>query len=281
VGTTNRTRIDDYEAAVGPETALLLQVHTSNFKLVGFTESPPTHELVALGRRTGTPVVADLGSGYLRRFPALPFPDEPTVQEAVAAGLDVITFSGDKMLGGPQCGILVGRQEWILRLRREPLFRAVRPDKLTLAALEATLLEWRAAGDEPPRAIPFYRALLEDPETRERRARSIAAQAATLPLGVSVRPSAGQVGSGSVPGQGLPSIAVTLEGPGGQADLLAASLRAGDPPVFSRVQDGKVWLDLLSVPPEEDEIIVRALARIAAHPQESTEWRCSERSGSD
>jgi L-seryl-tRNA(Ser) seleniumtransferase len=167
VGTTNRTRIADYQQAVTENTALLLHVHSSNFKIVGFTEAPSLAELVELGQRASVLVGTDLGSGYLRRMPQLPFPEEPVVSEAVAAGVDVATFSGDKMLGGPQCGILVGKRAAILALRREPLFRALRPDKLTLAALEATLLQWRAAGDEVPTDLPFFCTARVDPETAD------------------------------------------------------------------------------------------------------------------
>ncbi|MBM4015924.1 MAG: L-seryl-tRNA(Sec) selenium transferase, partial [Planctomycetes bacterium] len=178
VGTTNRTRIADYAAASGPETGLLMHIHTSNFRVVGFTEMPSLAELVALGREKGLPTASDLGSGCLRPFPQLPFHDEPIVTEAVASGLDVVTFSGDKMLGGPQCGILVGRREPVLALRRHPLFRAIRPDKLTLAALEATLLEWRKAGDgELPLGLPFFAMMAAPPAALRERARRIVAAA--------------------------------------------------------------------------------------------------------
>src|SRR5262249_34682923 len=176
VGTTNRTRVADYAAATSSATALYLHVHSSNFKMVGFTEQPKLADLVALGKERGIPVCADLGSGYLRRFAQLPFPDEPAVVEAVAAGCDVVTVSGDKMLGGPQCGILVGRRDAILQLRAAPLFRAVRPDKLMLAAMEATLLEWRRSGEELPTGVPFFAMLAASVEELRARATALLAK---------------------------------------------------------------------------------------------------------
>lgn len=266
VGTTNRTRIADYRAALGERTGLLLRVHTSNFKIVGFTEAPTFEELVELGAEAGVAAAADLGSGYLRRLPRCPFPDEPSVSEAVQSGLDVVTFSGDKMLGGPQCGVLVGRSDAIVRLRREPLFRALRPDKLTLAALEATLLLWRQAPDGPPRGIPFYDRLLTPQSTLEERADLLLGSLLCAGVRASRVHSQGQVGSGSVPGLSLPSRAVALHAPGGQADQLATRLRVGEPSVFARVKDDCVLLDLLAVSPEELEPL--GAAAQAAFPTE-------------
>ena len=263
VGTTNRTRAGDFAAAIGPDTALLLHVHTSNFKLVGFTESPKLAELVALGRERKVVVAADLGSGYLRRFPELPFPDEPAVDEAVATGCDVVTFSGDKMLGGPQCGILVGRKDAILRLRREPLFRAIRPDKLTLAALEATLREWKRAGDGLPMGVPFYAMLAATPDELRKRATAIVREAGLVAPFAQVVESRAQVGSGSVPGLEFDSIAIALMAPGSQAGTIATKLRTGQPKVFPRVNEGRVLLDLRTIFASEDEGVAAALQAIA------------------
>ncbi len=263
VGTTNRTRIGDFDGAIGPETALLLHVHTSNFKLVGFTEAAKLGELVALGRERQVAVAADLGSGYLRRVAALPFPDEPAVVEAVAAGCDVVTFSGDKMLGGPQCGILVGKKEAILKLRREPLFRAIRPDKLTLAALEATLREWKKAGDGLPLGVPFYAMVAATQDELRRRADAIVKKSGLAVPFAQVVDSRAQVGSGSVPGLEFDSIAIALHAPGGQADLLATKLRTGEPKVFPRVHEGRVLLDLRTIFPDEDESVASALKAVA------------------
>jgi L-seryl-tRNA(Ser) seleniumtransferase len=265
VGTTNRTRAADYDVAIGPETALLLNVHTSNFKLVGFTESAPLGQLVALGRQKKVPVAADLGSGYLRRFTSLPFPDEPAIVDAVAAGCDVVTFSGDKMLGGPQCGVLVGKRESILKLRREPLFRAVRPDKLTLATLEATLREWKRAGDEPPLTIPFYAMACTPLETLRGRAATILEHAGVASPFAAVVDSRAQVGSGSVPGLEFPSVAIALAPPAssGAADALATKLRTGEPKLFARVHEGRVLLDLRTIFPDEDARVAQALRNVA------------------
>jgi L-seryl-tRNA(Ser) seleniumtransferase len=263
VGTTNRTRVADFAAAIGPETALLLNIHTSNFKLVGFTEAPKLAELVALGRERKVTVAADLGSGYLRRFAQLPFPDEPAIVEAVAAGCDVVTFSGDKMLGGPQCGILVGKKEAILKLRREPLFRAIRPDKLTLAALEATLREWRKAGDGLPLGVPFYAMLAAPLVELRRRAEAIVAQSGLTPPFARVIDSRAQVGSGSVPGFEFDSVAIALAAAGGQADALATRLRTGEPKLFARVNDGRVLLDLRTIFADEDAGVAAALKDVA------------------
>ncbi len=265
VGCTNRTRAADYAAAVTPQTGLLLHVHTSNFRIVGFTERPTFEELVAVGREKKVAVAADLGSGLLRRFPQLPFHDEPIVEEAVAAGFDVVTFSGDKMLGGPQCGILVGRKEAILKLRREPMFRALRPDKLTLAALEATLIEWRKAGaGELPMTLPFYAMMAAPFDALRARASALITAAGLAAPFATVVDSHAQVGSGSVPGREFDSVAVALLAPGGAADQLARKLRIGPSRVFTRVQDGRVWLDLRTIFPSEDSSVAAALRAAAA-----------------
>jgi len=263
VGTTNRTRVADYAAATGPNTALYLHVHSSNFKIVGFTEAPPLADLVALGRERGIPVAADLGSGYLRRFQELPFPDEPAVVEAVAAGCEVVTFSGDKMLGGPQCGVLVGRRETILKLRAQPLFRAIRPDKLMLAAMEATLLEWRKSGGGLPLGIPFFAMLAADLDSLRRRAQALLKRSGLPASFASVVDSMAQVGSGSVPGLEFASVALALTAPGSRADLLARRLRTGATPIFPRVHEGRVLLDLRTIFPDEDAEVGSALALLA------------------
>ena len=261
-GTTNRTRIADYEAATTEQTSLYLQVHTSNFKIVGFQEAPTSEELATAAHARNLYAASDLGSGYLRRISALPFREEPTVEEAVRAGFDVVTFSGDKMLGGPQCGVLVGTKDAILALRRQPLFRAIRPDKLTLAALEATLLLWRAAGDDLPHGVPFYAAFHADRDELVRRGRRILRRAkCSLPF--QVGDAKAQVGSGSVPGLEFDSVALILEESGSRALALADRLRARDTvPVFARVAEGRLWLDLRSIAPDEDDEVARALGEL-------------------
>jgi L-seryl-tRNA(Ser) seleniumtransferase len=238
VGTTNRTRAADYERAVGPETALLLRVHQSNFRVVGFTEQPKLAELVRVGRAHGLPVVDDLGSGVL-----VELEDEPSARDALAAGADLVCFSGDKLLGGPQAGIIVGRAELVERLRRHPLQRALRADKLTLAALEATLALYL----EPERAareIPVLRMLAEPVEAVRARAERLSAL-----VGGEVEETVGRVGGGALPLAELPSFACAVE------EELAARLRDADPPVIALVRDARCLLDCRTIAePEVDEV---------------------------
>ena len=223
VGTTNRTRAADYERAIGPDTALLLRVHQSNFRLVGFTELPQLEQVAAVAHAHGLPLVDDLGSGALGDLPG-----EPSARESLAAGADLVCFSGDKLLGGPQTGIVAGRADLVERLRRHPLQRALRVDKLTLAALEGTLLLHLDA----PGRIPVLRMLAEDaPSVRTR-----AERLATL-TGGSVEETVARVGGGALPLSELPSFACALD------ESLAAPLRAGEPPVIGIVRDGKLLLD--------------------------------------
>jgi L-seryl-tRNA(Ser) seleniumtransferase len=242
VGTTNRTRAADYERAVGPETAVLLRVHQSNFRVVGFEERPGLEEVAAIARRHELPLVDDLGSGSLDTFA-----DEPTARESLAAGADLVCFSGDKLLGGPQAGIVVGRAELVERLRRHPLQRALRVDKLSLAALEGTLLLHLDA----PGRIPVLRTLGQEAAAVRARAERLAAA-----TGGEVEETVGRVGGGALPLHELPSFACALE------ESLAAPLREGEPPVVGVVRDGHLLLDCLTLTDEEaDEVAaaVRAL----------------------
>ncbi len=233
VGTTNRTRAADYEQAVGEATALLLRVHQSNFRVVGFAELPRLEELAAIARRRGLPLVDDLGSGALFPSNSLLLGDrEPTARESLAAGADLVCFSGDKLLGGPQAGIVVGRADLVERLRGHPLQRALRIDKLSLAALEGTLL---LALDAPER-VPVLRMLGQDANTIRARAERLA-QA----TGGEVEETTGRVGGGALPLAELPSFACALD------ESLAAPLRAGEPPVVGIVRDGKLLLDCLTL----------------------------------
>jgi len=230
VGTTNRTRAADYERAIRPETALLLRVHQSNFRLVGFTEQPRLAELVRIGRAHRLPVIDDMGSGVL-----VALEDEPSAREALAAGADLVCFSGDKLLGGPQAGIVVGRGDLVERLRRHPLQRALRADKLTLAALEATLGLYL----EPERAareIPVLRMLTESAEAVRDRAERLAGL-----VGGEVEETVGRVGGGALPLAELPSFACGVE------EELAARLREADPPVVALVRDGRCLLDCRTI----------------------------------
>jgi L-seryl-tRNA(Ser) seleniumtransferase len=251
VGTTNRTRIEDYRAAINERTRLLLRVHPSNFRIHGFTARPALAELVALGRETGVPVYEDLGSGSVGGFDALGF-DEPLVSASLAAGADLVSFSGDKLPGGPQAGILAGRVEVVERLRRNPLYRALRLDKLVLASLSTTLRhlvleQW----DQLP-ALRMIRATAE--EIRGRAARVVAAlddRAAGVVEGTSV------IGGGSTPEQVLPTwlIAIAAE----DVVALERRLRECDPPVVARIEGGRLLLDLRTVFPEEEADLAAAL----------------------
>src|SRR5438093_1581539 len=242
VGTTNRTRAADYERAIGPETALLLRVHQSNFRVVGFTEQPRLAELVRVGRAHGLPVVDDLGSGVL-----VELEDEPSARDALAAGADLVCFSGDKLLGGPQAGIVVGRGELVERLRRHPLQRALRADKLTLAALEATLALYLDP-ERAAREIPVLQMLAEPAEAVRARAEQLAGL-----VGGDVEQTVGRVGGGALPLAELPGFACSVE------EELAARLREADPPVVALVRDGRCLLDCRTIAAAEVEEVARAV----------------------
>ena len=249
VGTTNRTYVPDYETAISDRTAVLLRVHASNFVVIGFTHAPRLDELVALGERHAIPVVDDLGSGSLLDSSRFGLAKEPLVQESVAAGAGVVTFSGDKLLGGPQAGIIVGRTALIARLRKHPLTRAIRPDKLTLAALGATLVHFLRG--EAEQQVPVWRMLSTPVSELERRANQLAKQ-----LNGNVVPTHSAVGGGSLPGQTQPSFAVAVRG---NADHLAAALRHATPPIVARIEGDQLLLDLRTVLPEQDELLMQAI----------------------
>jgi L-seryl-tRNA(Ser) seleniumtransferase len=247
VGTTNRTRAADYEQAAGPETALVLRVHQSNFRVVGFTELPRLQELAAVARRHDLYLVDDLGSGALSPSGSLPLGDgDPTVRESLEAGADLVCFSGDKLLGGPQAGIVVGRAELVERLRRHPLQRAMRVDKLSLAALEGTLQLYLDA----PGRIPLIRMLHE--ETAAVRARAERLAAAT---GGTVEETTARVGGGALPLAEIPSFACALE------ERLAVPLRTGEPPVVGIVRDGQLLLDCRTLTDAEAGEVAAAVGR--------------------
>ncbi len=270
VGTTNKTRLTDYEAAITERTALILRVHRSNFRIEGFTEQPTLPDLVALGQRRGVPVVEDLGSGWLGEIgsagssPVRPFDfamDEPTVRASVASGLDLVCFSGDKLLGGPQAGLIVGRAAFIERLRRHPLMRALRVDKLTYAALEGTLLEYVAG--RAPDTIPVARMLAMPPGAVDARARAIAqAIGRTARFDIAVRDGVSMVGGGSAPGIPIPTRLLVLEPKAGDAAAIESALRECDPPVIARVEQEQVLLDLRTVQADEDSLVVESLRKV-------------------
>ena len=263
VGTTNRTRLADYERAIGPDTAAILRVHPSNYRVVGFTESVEIRELAKLGHDRGLSVIDDVGSGLIARG-RLPFTDaEPTVEEGIEAGADLVLFSGDKLLGGPQCGILAGRAESVARVAADPLMRAVRVDKVTLAALEATLLlmlDSELAAEQ----IPLARMLGRTCESLWQRASELAERIGreTGLTCVSER-SESYLGGGSLPGEAISSAAVRVGPPWylvRSESEMARRLRLGDPAVVPRVQGGSVVLDLRAIEPGDDDRLARAVA---------------------
>jgi L-seryl-tRNA(Ser) seleniumtransferase len=260
VGTTNRTRRSDYaEALAGGDVALLLKVHRSNFRLSGFTEEASLAELVALGREHGVPVVHDVGSGLLVEPATLGLPQEPRAADAVAAGAALAAFSGDKLLGGPQAGCLVGQADVVAELRANPLCRALRVDKGTLAALEATLRLYRDP-DTVGERVPVLRMLTTP--VAELRVRAEALSDAWRAEGVDARPEPAEavVGGGTLPGHVMASWAVRVEPAEGRSvEALARALRLGTPPVVGRVDEGALVVDLRSVAPGEDAALAGAL----------------------
>ncbi|HMK22714.1 MAG TPA: L-seryl-tRNA(Sec) selenium transferase [Terriglobales bacterium] len=261
VGTTNRTRISDYEQAINEKSRLLLRVHRSNFQITGFTEQPALEDLVALAQARNIPLVEDLGSGALLDLRTVGVGGEAGVSESLRAGVDVVTYSGDKLLGGPQAGLLTGRADLIARMRKNSLFRALRVDKLTYAALEATLLAY-VKGDHD--AIPALRMMRASKEEIGARANKLAAQLRGLAaVEIEVLDGESVIGGGAAPSATLPTrlIAVTVKGAG--ADELLSRLRGAETPVIARVQDGRVLLDLRTVLPQEEATIVAAFGKTA------------------
>ena len=260
VGTTNRTRVSDYAAAISDRTAVILRVHPSNFTIEGFTERPRLEDLVALGRRFDIPVVEDLGSGFLGVPTAVAaLRDEPSVVDSVAAGVSLVMFSGDKLLGGPQAGIIAGAAEAVARVRQHPLMRALRADKLTYAALEATLEE-HAAG-RATETIPVARMIALSSDAIAQRADELAGQLSAAGLVANVVAGFSTIGGGSAPGTQLPTRLVAIELP---AVRLESALRAQRPPVIARIEDERVLLDLRTVPPEQDQQLAALISSAAS-----------------
>jgi L-seryl-tRNA(Ser) seleniumtransferase len=261
VGTTNRTHLRDYAEAIGPETALLLKVHTSNYRVVGFTAEVSSRDLVELGRERGVAVMEDLGSGSLVDLRPHGFPYEPTVQEVVGAGVDLVSFSGDKLLGGPQAGIVVGARALVGRLKKNPLNRALRIDKLTVAALEATLTAYEAG--DAGETVPTLRLLTEPwpkVSARARRALNRLDPEIRKRLGAEVVRSLGQVGGGALPTVELPTAVLAVGATGAEARRLDEALRRADPPVIGRIANDRLLLDFRTVLPNDVRPLVRALA---------------------
>jgi L-seryl-tRNA(Ser) seleniumtransferase len=258
VGTTNRTRVADYERAITERTRAILRVHRSNFQIVGFSEQPSLAELVALGSSRKISVLEDLGSGALLDLRSVGVADEPSVADSLAAKVDVLTYSGDKLLGGPQAGIITGHKDLVARMRSNPLFRALRVDKLTYAALEATLLAYvRERHDE----IPAIRMMRVPAEQLRERAQAIAEELRAN-LDVRVVATESLVGGGAAPRATLPSFALSIACDGTSAEELAAKLRANDPPIVARVEEDRVLLDFRTLFPDQDATVRDALARL-------------------
>jgi L-seryl-tRNA(Ser) seleniumtransferase len=265
VGATNRTHLRDYAEAIGPETALLLKVHTSNYRVVGFTADVSSRELTELGRSRGIPVMEDLGSGSLVDLRPWGFPYEPTVPEVVASGVDLVSFSGDKLLGGPQAGILVGRRAIVARLKKNPWNRALRIDKLTIAALEATLYAYEAGTARE--TIPTLRVLTEPLADVRRRARRLLARldtAARQRLAPHLVEDHAQVGGGALPTVELPTVGLAVGATPAAARGLDAALRTGEPPVIGRMLDDRLFLDCRTVLPEQIASLATALTHAAS-----------------
>jgi L-seryl-tRNA(Ser) seleniumtransferase len=260
VGTTNITRLSDYEKAIGPTTGALLRVHSSNYRISGFTESVPLEELVALGRKRSLPVIDDIGSGALLDFGRFGFQGEPVARDSIRVGADLVLFSGDKLLGGPQAGILAGRAELIQKIEKDPLVRAFRLDKMTLAALEATLRlylhEERALGE-----VPVLRMLGMPLAELRQRAETLAERLCGVPglAVVAVREDIAYVGGGSLPDQALKTHVVELQAHGLSDADLAYRLRTGLPAVMGRVRDGRLVLDLRTIFPEQEASLIEAV----------------------
>jgi len=250
-GTTNRTRIEDYRAAITPRTRLLLRVHPSNFRMVGFTARPSLEELVALGKETGIPVYEDLGSGCVTNLEAFGV-DEPLAAESLRAGVGLVSFSGDKLLGGPQAGILAGDPELIARLRRNPLYRALRLDKLILQALEATL---RNVLLERWDSVPALRMIRQPAAQIRQRAEGLVARIGELPA--EIVPGQSVIGGGATPGQPLETWLVAISSP--DVPALERRLRSGVPPVIARIERDRLLIDLRTVFPEQEPELAAAL----------------------
>ncbi len=252
VGTTNRTHLRDYEGHLSEHTAMILRVHQSNFRMIGFTTQPSLEELARLAHAHNTLLMDDLGSGTLLDTRAFGLTYEPTVQDSLRAGADLVTFSGDKLLGGPQAGIIVGRADLIARLRSHPLARALRVDKMTLAALEATLSAYRRG--TATLEIPIWRMIATPLEALEQRARRWQEQLTARHIPAEVVSSASAVGGGALPGETLPTWALALTAP--RVHRLSARLRDGTPPVVARIEDERLLLDPRTVLPEQDDVLL-------------------------
>lgn len=260
VGTTNRTRIKDYEQVINEKTRLLLRVHRSNFQITGFTEQPSIEELVDLAHKRNIPLMEDLGSGALFDLRSVGISGEASVLDSLRAGVDVVTYSGDKLLGGPQAGMISGRADLVSRMRSNSLFRALRVDKLTYATLEATLMAY-AKGDHD--GIPAVRMMRLSKDEIGKRAESLAEELIDSALTIEVMDGESVIGGGAAPSASLPTRLLSISSQRLSADQLSSHLRASDPPVVARVEEGRVLIDLRTVFPEQDQVLLVALDALA------------------
>lgn len=260
VGTTNRTRIVDYERAISERTKLLLRVHRSNFEITGFTEQPDVAELAALAAKYKLPLVEDLGSGALFDLRTIGINNEPSVLDSLRAGVDVVTYSGDKLLGGPQAGLISGREDLVQKMRSNSLFRALRVDKLTYAALEATLLAYVKRDYD---AVPAPRMMQLSKSEISMRAENFVAQIDSSRIAAHLIDGESLIGGGSAPSAVLPTRLIAITSGKQSANELAARLRRSGPPVIARVEDGRVLLDLRTVFPAQDEVLRQVLVQAA------------------
>jgi L-seryl-tRNA(Ser) seleniumtransferase len=260
VGTTNKTYIRDFRDAITPETGALLRVHTSNYRVIGFTAQPSLEELVALGKQRNIPVLDDVGSGALINLAKYGFQDEPLISESISAGAATVLFSGDKLVGGPQCGIIVGRKKWIKRLASHPLMRAFRIDKMTLAALYATLTILAGPEEQAEQRLPLLTLLSTPLDNLKNRAERIAMQisAAKQVANAQAQPCVAYLGGGAIPTEGIDSWCVSIEPAGVSLNQLTRQLRDRTPAIVGRVQQDRLLLDLRTVPPANDHCLVDA-----------------------
>ena len=265
VGTTNRTHLRDYAEAINENTGLLLKVHPSNYKILGFTSTPSMEELTELGTQRGIPTMEDLGSGALIDMTAYGLPHEPLVGERIASGVDIVTFSGDKLLGGPQAGIIVGKAEWIEKMRKNPMMRALRVDKLIIAGLSATLQRYLIGGPVA-KQFPMLNRYTRAIETLHTFAAELKAQLQNLfgeKVDIQVSETYGQIGSGALPVETLPSVALVLKTSDISAEVLAAHFRSAAIPIIGRIKNDLFWLDLRTVYEREQAWIVEAATEVA------------------
>ena len=265
VGTTNRTHLRDYAEAINENTGLLLKVHPSNYKILGFTSTPSMEEITELGTQRGIPTMEDLGSGALIDMTQYGLPHEPLVGERIARGVDIVTFSGDKLLGGPQAGIIVGKAAWIEKMRKNPMMRALRVDKLIIAGLSATLQRYLTEGTTIAEQFPMLNRYTRSIETLQTVAKELKAQLEDLfgeKVSIQVSETYGQIGSGALPVETLPSIALVLEPSEISAETLAAQFRSTTTPVIGRIKDQQFWLDLRTVYEREQTWILETATQI-------------------